>query len=134
MPFSATESRGQECLNQFPGERVTDDKPPKTDYVQIVVFDALVCRKVVVNQAGSNSCYFISRDGGPRTTSTDGHASLLVSAGNCTGQRHNKIRIIIVRLRLAISEIAHLMAAFPQHASQIFLQLVSSMVGGDTYT
>ena len=42
MTLGAAESRGQKCLNQFPGECVADYQPSKADHIQIVVLDALV--------------------------------------------------------------------------------------------
>ena len=41
MTLGATESRGQKCLNQFPGERVADYESSKADHIQIIVLDAL---------------------------------------------------------------------------------------------
>ena len=42
MTLGAAESHGQKCLNQFPGECVTDYETPEADHVQSVVLDALV--------------------------------------------------------------------------------------------
>jgi hypothetical protein len=49
MTFCTAGSRGEKCLNQFPGECVTDYEAPEADHVQIVVLDALVRRKGFVN-------------------------------------------------------------------------------------
>ncbi len=45
MPLLATESRGEKCSHQFPGERVTDDEAAEADHVQIVVLDAMYAEK-----------------------------------------------------------------------------------------
>ena len=108
-------------FDQFPGECVTDHKAPEADHVQIVVLDALVRRKGFMNQAGPNPRHFVRDDRCPNTTSTDGHAAIHLSAGNCAGQRHDKIRIIIVQLRLSVAEINHFMTGVAQHPDQIFL-------------
>ena len=42
MTLRAAESCGEKCLNQLPGECMTDDEDPEADHVQIVVLDALV--------------------------------------------------------------------------------------------
>src|ERR1039457_3990639 len=75
MTLRAAESRGEKCLNQFPSECVTDYQAPEADHVQIVVLDALVSRKGLMNQAGPNPCHFVRDDRCPNTTSTDGHRS-----------------------------------------------------------
>jgi len=121
MTLRAAESRVEKCLNQFPSERVTDYEAPEADHVQIVVFDALMCRKGFMNQAGPNPRHFVRDDRCANTTSTNGHAALHLSAGNSSGQWHNKVRIIIVQLRLSVAEINHLMTGLAQHPDQIFL-------------
>jgi hypothetical protein len=42
MTLRAAESRGQKCLDQFPGECVADYEPSEADHIQIVVLNALV--------------------------------------------------------------------------------------------
>src|ERR1035441_8372628 len=96
MTLRAAESRGEKCLNQFPRECVTDYQASEADHVQIVVLDALVRRKGFMNQAGPNPRHFVCDDRCPDAASTDGYAALYVSAGDCAGQRHDKIRIIVV--------------------------------------
>ncbi len=131
MTLRAAESRGEKCLNQFPGQRVTDNLPSEADHVQIVVLDALVRREIFMNQAGPNPRHFVRADRCPNTASTDGHAALHLSAGHRAGQRHDKIRIIIVQIQLQVAEIDHLMAGRAQLSSEMFLQFKSAMVGGD---
>ena len=74
-----------------------------------------------MNQAGPNTRHFVRDDRRPHTTATDGHAALHLSAGNCAGQRHDIIRIIIVHLRLSVAEIDHFMTGVAQHPDQILL-------------
>ena len=42
MTLGTAESRGQKCLNQFPGECVADYESSKADHIHIVVLDTLV--------------------------------------------------------------------------------------------
>ncbi len=115
MTLNATESRGEKCLHQFPSEGVADHETAQTDQVQIVIFDALVRRKVFVNQAGPNSRHFVRADRRPDTTSANGHATRNLSAGNSAGQWHDKIRIIIFHLWYSVAEINHIMTGRAQH-------------------
>src|SRR6188472_190255 len=65
-------------------------------------------------------------------TTADGHAAIHLAASNCTGQRHNKIWIVIIRLRLPVAKVNHFIVSFRQPPDQIFLRLKSSMIGSDT--
>ena len=131
MTLGAAESRGQKGLHQFPSERVTDYETPEADHVQSVVLDALVRRKGFMNQAGPNPRHFVRDNGCPHTASTDGHAALHLSAGNCARQRHYKIRIIVVRVQSAVAELDYLMAGRAQFSDELFHQFKSPMVGSD---
>ena len=42
MTLGATESRGEKCFDQFPGERVADYKAAEADHIQVVVLDPLM--------------------------------------------------------------------------------------------
>ena len=114
MTRRATESRGEKCLNQFPGERVTDHPASEADHVQVVVLNALVRRKIITNQAGPNPRHFVGGDRCPNATSTDGHAAIHLPASDCAGQRHDKIRIIIIQLQLLVAEVNYLIASRAQ--------------------
>jgi len=50
MTLRPAELCGEKSLDQFPGQRVTDNLPSKANHVQIVVLDPLVRREVFVNQ------------------------------------------------------------------------------------
>ena len=77
MALRADESRGEKCLHQFPGEGVTDHETAETDQVQIVVLDALMRQKIVINQAGTNPRHLICADRCADTAATDAHSAFL---------------------------------------------------------
>ena len=131
MTLRSGELRGEKGLHQFPGEGVTDHKAAETDQIQIVVLDALMRRKVFVNQAGPNPRHFVRADRCSNPAATDAHAAIHRPGGNRARQRHDKIRIVIVLFRPAVAEVNHFMSGFAQFPGQIFLQLVTAVVGGD---
>ena len=90
---------------------MSDYEAPEADHVQIVVLNALMRRKGFMNQAGANSRHFVRNDRCPNAASTDCQAAIHVSVGNGAGQRHDKIRIIIVHLRPSVAEIDHFMTS-----------------------
>jgi hypothetical protein len=116
----AGESRGEKCLHQFPGESVTDHKAAKADQVQIIVFDALMSRKILMNQAGPHSCHFVRANRCPDTAATNAHTAIHRSGGNRAGQWRDKIRIVIVLFRPTVPEVNHFMSGFTQFPGQIF--------------
>ncbi len=131
MSLCAAEASTQEFLNQLPSECVTDHKTTETNQIEIVVFNSLVCRKLLMNQARTDSRHFVRGNGCANAAAADGHSALNFSAGNGVGQRHNKIWIIIVRAPLPVAEINYLMPGLAQLSDQIFLQLEATMVGGN---
>ena len=131
MTFRAGESRGEKRLRQFPGEGVTDHEAAKTDQVQIVVLDALMRRKVFMNQAGPNPCHFVRADRCPNPAATNAHAAIHLSGGNCARQWHDEIGIVIVLFRATVTKVNHFMTGFAQFPGQIFFQLVTAVIGGD---
>jgi hypothetical protein len=59
MTLGPAESRGQKRPNQLPSECMPDHKTPQADHVQIVVFDALMSRKRLMDQTRPNSRDFV---------------------------------------------------------------------------
>ena len=127
----ADEPRGEKCLHQFPGEGMTDHEAAKTDQVQIVVLDALMRRKVFVNQAGPNPRHFVRADRCTNPAATNAHTAFHRPGGNRAGQRHDEIRIVIVLFRRAVAEINHFITGCARFNGQIFLQLVAAVAGGN---
>ena len=118
MTLRSGEFCGEKGLQQFPGKSVADHKAAKTDQVQIVVLDALVRRKVFVNQAGPNPRHLVRADRCPNPAATDAHAAFHRPGGDRPRQRHDKIRVVIVLLRPAVAEVNHFIAGFAQFPGQ----------------
>lgn len=51
MTLGATESRGEKCFDQFPGERLADHKTSQADHVQVVVLNPLPRGESFMDQA-----------------------------------------------------------------------------------
>jgi hypothetical protein len=66
------------------------------------------------DQAGPHSRHFVGGDARTHAATADGHTAVNFAASNCTGQGHNKVRLVIVRLRLAVAKVDH-SAARPTH-------------------
>ena len=105
---------GEKGLHQLPGKGMSHDEATKAHHVQIVVLDALMRRKGLMDQTGANSHDFVCRDRRPNTTSTDAYPSIHVSRGNGAGERHNEIRIIVVDFGLPVAEIDYFVTGLTQ--------------------
>jgi len=121
MTPGVAESRGEKCLNQFPGERMANYEAAETNHVHVVVLNALVRGKRFMDQTRPHTRHLVGGDRCPNTAPTDGHAARYLSAGDGAGQRHDKVRIIIVQLWLSVSKIDHFITGSAQHPDQIFL-------------
>ena len=121
MTLGTAESRGEKCLHQFPSERMANHEAAQANHVQVVVLDALVCRKCFMDQARPNARHFVRDDRGPDTAPANGHAAVHVTTSYGAGQRSDKIRIIILRLRLSVAKIDHCITGFAQPPDQISL-------------
>ena len=119
--LGAAEFRLKKCFDQFPGERMANHKTAKADYVHIVVLNPLMSRKSFMNQTRTYTCYFVRGNARPHATAANGYAASHLAAGNCTSQRYNKIRIIVIRLRLAITKFGHFATGLAQPLNEIFL-------------
>jgi hypothetical protein len=49
------EVSGQESFNQFPSERGTDNFPPQTKDIHVVVFDALTGGEDIMDEPGADT-------------------------------------------------------------------------------
>src|SRR5579871_5768252 len=85
-----------------------------------------------MDQACPYARYLVGGNARSHAATTDGHAAFHFAASNCPSQGHNKIRIVVVRLRPAVAKVDHFKMSLMQHPDQIFLRLKSSMVGSDT--
>jgi len=132
MAFGAAEARCQKSLNQLPGGRVADDQAAEADHIQVIVLDALVRRKRFMNQARAHTRHLVGGDRGAHAAAANGDAAIYRPGGNCACQWDNKIWIVIVRLRLGVSEIADAMSALAQQPDQMLLQGKATMVRGDS--
>jgi hypothetical protein len=81
---------------------------------------------------GPHSRHFVGGNARTHTATADGHTAVRLAARNRTGQGHNKVRIVIVRLRLGVAKVDHFIASLPQLPGQILLQPKTSMIGTDT--
>ena len=84
-----------------------------------------------MNQTGPDPSYFVRGDARTHTTAADGHAAVHFLASDYTRQWHYEVRVIIIRVQLAVAEVDYITASRAQSSDKMFLQLQSTMVGSD---
>jgi len=62
MALRTAEAGREERLNELRRSGRADDEAAQADQIQVVVLDALMRRKVLVNQASPNPCNFVRGD------------------------------------------------------------------------
>jgi hypothetical protein len=127
----AGESRAEKCLQQFPGKGVSHHEASKANDVHIVILNALMGGKILVNQARADPGYFVRADRGAHSATANCYAPGHPPGGDHAGERHYKIGIVIIFFRKAITEIDYFMPRSTQFPGQIFLQVVTTVVGSD---
>ena len=132
MTLRAAKSRRQKGLHQFPGECVAHYEAPETDYIQVIVFNALVRGEAFMDQAGAHPRHFVRRDRCPDAAPTDGNAAFQVSASYRLGERYDKVRVIICLIPMPVTEFDYVITGFAQFSREISHQFQSSVVGGNT--
>ena len=121
MAFRAAEARRKKGLHQLPGERVTDNETAEADNVEIVVLDALVCGKCFMDQACAGTRHLVRGHTRPNAASAYGDASAHFAARDGARQRNHEIRVVIIRLRMGIPEIGHVMTGLTQFPGKMLL-------------
>jgi hypothetical protein len=111
---------------------MSNDKAPKADYVQIVILDALVRRERFMNQAGPDARHFIRGDRCSDTAPAGGYSTFQVSASHRLGERNDKIRVVIILVRLPVAEFDHVITRFAQLSGKMLHEFKSAMVSRDT--
>ena len=84
-----------------------------------------------MNETRADTGDLVRGDRCANSTTTDGHASFHVSASNGASQWHDIIQIIIVELRVSVSEIDYFITGLTQLLGEELFQFKAAVVGGN---
>lgn len=96
--------------------------------------DPLTRGESLVNQTRPHARHLVGDDARTDATAANGDAAIDRPAHHGTGQGHDEIRIVIVRLRLCVAKVNDDVAGFAQHSGHLFLQHIATVVGRDPDT
>ena len=78
-----------------------------------------------MDQTRTHTGHFVSNNARPNPTAADGHAAIDGSSGNSASQRLDKIRVIIIRIRLTVAEVGNLVAGTYAASERVELSIRS---------
>ncbi len=134
MPLGSTKLGCQECLNKIPGNFRTDRAPAHAQDVHVVILDALPGGKVIMNQTGTNTSYFVRTNRSTDSAPADCHAPVHIPSRDPLTQRYHIVRIIVIRVQAVSAKIDDLMSRRADPGDQLFLQGKSTVICCNAYS
>jgi len=89
------EFRVQKRFDEIPGHQRANGAPTHAKNIHVVVFNALLGRKMVVDQCCPNTVDLIRAHRCAHSTPADGNSAIDSTSHNGTGERKDVVRIII---------------------------------------
>jgi hypothetical protein len=110
MACGATEVRDQKDLDQFQGERRPNHLSSQAGDIHVVIFNALMGGKFIVNEPGSDTGNFICRDRRANAAAAERHSALNILGSDGSGQGDDQVRIVISGVQLVCAEVYDLVS------------------------
>ena len=90
MTLGTAESCLEKYFDQLPSDRIRDHSAAQADHIHVVVFDSLLRRKTLMDQARPYARYLIGGNARTHATTADGHAAIHFAASNCQARGTTK--------------------------------------------
>jgi len=118
VTLGAAEVRPQKKSNQFQREGRSNHLSTQAKYVHVVVFDALMGGKDVVDKPGAHTGNLVCGDGRTNTAAAERHAALDFRCGNSPGQWDDEVGVVIRRVQCVCAEVDNIVPRVAQRCSQ----------------
>ena len=105
VPVGLTELGGEERLHEIPGDGRPDGPSAHAQDVEVIVLDALLRGKVVVDEGSADTGDFVGADRRAHTAAADGHAAFYLSGNHGLGERHDEVGIVVLPIQRVCAEI-----------------------------
>jgi hypothetical protein len=132
VPLGSTELGGEEGVDQILGNSRSYGSATHTDDVHVIVFNALSCRKVVVDQRGPHAMDFVGTDGCADAAAADGNAAVHFSSSNGLREGNDEIGIIISCVEMVRAEVNYLVSGFAQMSHEFLFQSKTTVIRSDS--
>ncbi len=131
---SAAEVSRQEGLDELPRERDPEHFSTETTDVHVVIFDALVGTKDMVDESGTHAGNLVRGNGRSDTAAADRHTTFDLTRRDRPRQGNDEVGVVIVGAQLMRAKVHDLEASVLQRLHQKRFQPESSMVAGDSHS
>src|ERR1700731_480683 len=128
MPFCTTEVGVEEILRAIPGDRRTHGAASKADYVHVVIFHTLACRKVILTNCRAHAVHLVSCHGSAHTTAAHEDAPFHISISHSTRQWDREVGVVVARVINTVAKINDFMSFCRQQLGELPLHLESTVI------
>jgi hypothetical protein len=97
----------------------------------VIVLDALLRGKVIVNQTSANALDLVGANRRPNAAAANGDAAIHFARHDGLSERNNEVGIIVVRSQRVSAEVHDFMARRANPGNQFFLQTKPAVIGGN---
>jgi hypothetical protein len=105
VAWGAAETSRQKDLDQLPGQRGPDHFSAKTTGIHIVIFDALVGTKDMIDESSTHAGNLVCGNGRSHTAAAERHSTFNVPRRDRPGQRDDDIGVVIAGIQLLCTKI-----------------------------
>jgi hypothetical protein len=133
VAWGAAETSRQKDPDQLPGQRGPDHFSTETTNIHIVIFDALMGTKDMIDESGTHAGNLVCGNGRSHTTAAERHSTFNIPRRDRPGQGDDDIGIVIAGIQLVCTKIHDLEPGVIQRVREDPFQLESSMVRGDSH-
>src|SRR4029077_9948466 len=133
MSIGVGEFGGEKRLDQIPRQFRAFDASAQTDDVEVVVLNALLRRKMILNQTSADAFNFVRTNRCADTAAANRHTTIHRFSGHCLAKWNDEVGIIIIGRQLVSTEVHDLVAGGFQSDDQLLFQGKAAVVCGDSY-
>ena len=114
VALRAAEASLKKCFDQFPGQRWPDDLPAERKYIHVVVFNALVSRKYIMDETSAHTGNLVCGYGCSHSAAAERQSAIHLASGHSPGHRDDVIRIVVSWAQVKRAEVHNLVARASQ--------------------
>src|SRR6185295_5136944 len=129
-----SEFGGEKSLDQIPRQFRAFDAPTQTDDVEVVVLDALLRRKMILNQASADAVDLVRANRSADAAAANRQTTMHRFSGYCLAKRNDEVGIIIIGRQLMSTEVHDLVTGGFQSDDQLLFQGKAAVVCCYAYT
>src|SRR6266481_6850180 len=128
MSLCLTKLGCEKRLDQIPRQFRAFDAPAQTDDIEVVVLNALLRRKMILNQTSADAFNFVRTNRCADTAAANRHTTIHRVSGHSLPKWNDEVGIIIIGRQLVSTEVHDLVAGGFQSNDQLLFQVKAAVV------